>query len=504
MPGPLTQHGCETNAYIRQKVRPLPRGGFMTRYLDNLADPDRQSRACILLCSLAVGFHLLMELMALVCWPELKDMYPQLDSAKGALAIAMLLCGKAWRAPWMILLSLGYGWLLFVTWFNCGAEGMDAMERSFRRYQLVYLCLPAMGLFLSRKRIGTFLRFFIAAWTLFYVSMSVASLYSAVTGEMVMALDGMQKIYIHPTAKRLYMMNYYTTSASYLCIAVLLAALGIALTRNRVGKVAYALAIVPMLLALSLTDGQTAFITMGAAMGAGLGSLVVAALRRRQVKRPLRALAFVSLALVGAVGSFLLMPKLVPVVYSVPAAVQEASLVATAQAEEEVAEEDEEPVRAEHRADTSLGFLSGREYVWMATLDMLAYRPEVLLTGTSPVYVMGDVEAFLPEDAPMSGYAHTHSIYLQILASAGLPGLIIALLVLALFARAAWRLFFSDGLSAWERLVPVPALAIIAAETVECFTLLEVRSQTGAVLGLFIGLTCCLAARAVPAKKKAA
>ena len=128
--------------------------------------------------------------------------------------------------------------------------------------------------------------------------------------------------------------------------------------------------------------------------------------------------------------------------------------------------------------------------MWKGLLAFLKAEPRYLLTGTGPSGLMAHVMPYVTSE--QAGFDHPHCIYLHLLGSYGVPGLLLALAFLGMLARTAWRLIFGGRRPLWTRLLPVPAIAILVCELAECLTLGRVNSPV--LLLLFLCFGACFAA----------
>ena len=419
------------------------------------------------------------------------DYYGTMDMLR-ALAAGCFLTLADWKRDRKLPL-LVLGWLIIAA--TSLLRGLSVLDDTaptlYAGLEVFFVCYPLAGCLDDEHR-KLFLRILLGCWTAAWAALSCVAIFAAINN-LQLYNSAMDYIGIDPSAHRLRIWGYYTVAAGYLMCSILLAVLNLTLCRSRIGKLLTGIALVPMCVAMALTDGRTSFISLGVGLGIAACVLLVPRLKAKRWKPlPLAALCLAVLLVVTA-GVYKLLPVLTNGVNAVQKAV-------TASAEEE--SKTEEAVQATHRTTTRDGVLSGRQYVWKACLDMLKDHPSLLLTGTSEPLLEDMLAEYTKEYTTKLEYPHTHDIYLQILMETGICGLAVALVFLFLFLRDAWNVLFLGDRELWRRLVPVPALAILFCELAECTTKLDLDQMAAPLLLLLIGLTAVEAQRQ-PIPKKA-
>ena len=408
-----------------------------------------------------------------------------LGLAGAALVMTRLKPGAAY-AP---LLALPV-WMLVSSAYR-GVAVLSAQTADICRAALAFgVMLPAARV-VRRERFEVYLRMLLALWTACMTLQAAIGLWAALTGHAVFSLKGTWYIGVNLGDHRLYLNAYVTTGAAKMGMSILLAGVGMANARKVPYKILYALGMLMQLLCLSLTDCRTAFIAVGAGLGLMGAAWVLTAGRNGRGRWLLAAAAIPVGAAVTYIGLSALLTALAP---HVPGTLDNLSLpelplhlMQHAAAEGAV----------QHRTLAAENLFNGRQIIWQAALQLLREEPRFLLTGTTTVLAPGLTNAMIPPEIyPGYSFAHVHSIYLQVLTSWGIPGLLLLGAGLLAFLGAAWRVMARhEGLSWWERLVPVPVLYVLLCETVECFTRLSEDSPLLLFACLFAGLTMTIDAR---------
>lgn len=453
--------------------------------------PANMKNGFALLYGIGVVLFLLWDVVKILSFPATETIGMLITAAQWMLSGMVLVRGMLWKYSWSRCMAAGLIWMLLSAFLQ---RELFAVEETLLPVQrgvfACFVCAPAACI-LTENQLKRFLKAFTAVWTTVYAVMSLAGVWAALQDGAIWNANSTLAIRIDPALRRLSLFHYPTVTASYLLVAILMALLGMILAQKRLFKGLYLLACLPMVLCLSLTDGRGAFVSLGAALGMG-AAVPLCDLLRKKMKTGW-ALAVCSGVIACAVlAAYVLLPMGIDAFNGVKKQVQ-SGVLTSALAEEEAPtqEAEEDAAEAEHRTHSSLGFLSGRQYVWRAALAFLRDEPQYLLTGTSAPLVMRHLEEYL-EDAPMQGYMHTHNLFLQILMEGGVIGLGLLLAVLWLFARAAFRLWLDGGQAMWKRLLPIPAVAILIGEMVDYITQLSAGLQVAPLLLLFMGMTLVL------------
>ena len=344
------------------------------------------------------------------------------------------------------------------------------------------------------------------------ICVATNSLYYTAIGTVI----GIQE---YDGAYRLWITNFPTISAENLLTAAAFAVPAIFAAKRKWLKICFGLMLAVLYVAIGLTDGRAAMIAFGILIAVAVMIFVLRLLRNKGKARFAAGLGAAAITVVLVYGISGFVSGLFPVDWnSVPhkqirvtespvqlleyAAPEEAvKLTALVSPEEPdrprlsllavepepVWETPEEQKITIHREIDST--LSGRTWLWSCTLKALKdNNGNMLLLGRTPYDYLDILWSYGFPDFQ----THVHSIYLQVLVEWGLPGLMLMLAFLILFAVSALRLIFNDRLPFWQRFAPAPAIALLAVELVDCFMRLNdeyVALQAGFLfMGLTIGL----------------
>ncbi|MBQ8556978.1 MAG: O-antigen ligase family protein [Clostridia bacterium] len=411
----------------------------------------------------------------------------------GLAAAALVMCRGRLGPVWLLMALLL--WMTASSAYR-GTQVLEAEQQALANGVLAFLVICPAPRVIAPRRLEGYLRTLLALWTAAFTLQAAIGLWAALTGHAVFSLKGTWYIGVNMGDNRLYLMAYVTTSAVKLGLSVLLAALG-AVMHRRAGRVMYILCALVQLVCLSLTDCRTAFIAVGAALGA---MALIALVRRGKGKvRPclmLRWACGLLAVLVLTVGMYVgltrtltaLSPHVDHELNNLTILELPAELLPAASAEDTGA--------VRHRALEAGNLLNDRTLIWKAALRLLVFSPKYLVTGTTTALSPILMNAYLLEIVERP-FNHAHNIYLQTLVSWGIPGFALLAAFLVIFLRAAWRVAFVHAVPSWQRFVPVPVLYVMLCEMVDCFTLLSAATPMLLLGCFFAGLTLAIDAREV-------
>ena len=349
----------------------------------------------------------------------------------------------------------------------------------------VFCACYGLGRVLSETQLRQFLRACAAIWTVGMVIYASLGVYAAWTDQTVYNLSkgGLWGINVD----RLFLVYYVTVSGSVLSLAVVIALCSAATSRHVWTKVLYILSVIPMLVALSLTDSRCAQVTVATGTATLVGILLLNAFRRKAIpgsqlpgRRPWYAWP-VSIAVTGLV--------FVAIVLGVMKTISVFNSLKTAGGllPRALAEETGEAAKTvmSNRGYTGSDLFTSRPMIWKAALTYISENPLLLLTGASILNPMAGVNA-VPSLTFMA--AHCHCMPLMIILENGIPGLLIVIAFLVLTAVRSFQLVNGNRPTA-QKIFPALVISILAGELIECFTWL--RSGTSPVLPflfVFVGI----------------
>lgn len=347
----------------------------------------------------------------------------------------------------------------------------------------------------------------VAALSIFCVATN--SLYYTAAGTVI----GIQEYY---GSYRLWITNFPTISAENLLTAAAFGMLALITAKKKWLKICFGGMLALLYVAIGLTDGRTAMIAFGILLAVAVMISVFQLLRHRGKVRFAAGLGAAVLTVVLVYGICGFVAGLFPVDWTsvsqnqrirttqtpvemveIAAPKKTAEAVSLAYVDtkdsprvsllavepEPVWETPEEQQVTIHREIESS--LSGRTWLWSCVLQALKDNGKMLLVGSSPFDYLEILYTYGFPDYQ----AHAHSIYLQVVLEWGMPGLILMVVFLVLFAISALRLIFNDRLAFWQRFAPAPAIALLAVELVDCFMRLSDENVALQAGFLFMGLT---------------
>lgn len=310
---------------------------------------------------------------------------------------------------------------------------------------------------LSKEQLKRFLAVNGSVWTIGMVIYSMLGICAAWTDQWIWTIGKGSGWGIF-TDKRLYLVYYVTSSGSILSISAVMALCGAVLAKRKTNKLLFILAMLPIILALSLTDSRCAQVTLGVGMAAVTGLYLLNKLQHQ--KKSVQWL----IALVAAAA------VLVIVVISTMKSISlfnqlkvKGLVISHAQAEETAG------TILSNRGFIGDDPLNQRPATWNAVLNVLQANPGYLLCGTSILNPMEPVNA---SPWVTLQVAHTHCMPLMILLENGIPGLLLMGVFRTLIAKRTIPQIKKTGFTL-EKAAIAAALSIMAGELIECFTWLH-------------------------------
>lgn len=378
----------------------------------------------------------------------------------------------------------------------------------------------AAGRVLRRDQLVRFLRILLGLWTVGIVAHSLISVYAAWTGHVIWTIgeggywglggtigggDYHMLIYnaTHNAGEiRLYTPVYSTVGGGLLGLSTVLIVCASIISRRKAIKALYALAALPVFLAMSLTDSRTGHIMTAVGLGMVIFASILWAFRKRDArraedgKRPAGSFPAWTAAITGMLVAIVFFvfaaTKTIGVFNRIRSEYSHRSLLITeamAEGEDSTAEAEADPLIVSNRGFSGSDVLTGRPRIWKNVLLYIQRYPLTLLTGTSLYYPMNGPNS-QPEAPFMAG--HCHCIPLQLTLACGLPGLFLILGFMIYVAVCAIRIVNSRGMPLWARLLPAPVVMIVAGECVECLTRLAYGWAVLPFMMIFCGMISAL------------
>lgn len=336
----------------------------------------------------------------------------------------------------------------------------EAVSESLLTGFWVFSACYGMARVFSREQLKRFLNFNVAIWTFGMVISSCMGIYAAWTGNYIYTI-GEGAVWGLPWRHRLFLVYFPTVSGSVASLSVILALCGAIVSKQKYSKVLFFLSMIPMMIALALTDSRCAQVTVSAGIAMIVGIFILRALRERagdnQKKKQLAWIVAIVAAGVVLVTLVLACMRTISVFNQVKA---NGLLIPRAFAEEAKAK-----AAVSNRGYSGDNLLTSRPEIWRAAIDVLEHNPLLLLWGTSirNSMVLVNASKYLTFFA-----SHCHCLPLMILLENGIPGLLLVGAFLVKIIVASVRLVLKANNK--RDILPVPFIvSILLGELIECF-----------------------------------
>ena len=370
--------------------------------------------------------------------------------------------GRLWKDKGFLILS-GYLIWIFIRVAIPDSAGLFTERFSESLFSGIWVFSACYGMsrILSPKEAKDFLRICAVIWTVIMAVSSCVGIVAAWQDHRIYTWNDAAFWGIYPI--RLMMPYLPTTSGALVSFSIMIALCVIACDEKKPIRILCSIAVLPMILALSLTDSRTSFISTAV----GIAALVFICFTRNNR---------INIQEVTIAESSSIKQLILPVVVSVVVLVaiifllmymesifhslrlRRGLLISRALAE-----------TAEKKAGVR-GFnggsevLTGRYELWVGVLKYLKKNPLVLLFGTGKADPMKGINEIL-------GYsmAHVHNMPLMILVESGISGIAIFISFVVYSFRKMMRAFHYQG-GLFPIILIAVVLAITAGDLAECFS----------------------------------
>lgn len=404
------------------------------------------------------------------------------------------------RLP-LILLAAAFAWVVLRFMLSRFLfENPDITLIFSRAFLAFFLIFPAAFVLDPDER-KVCLSFVTASWVFVMTLMTLIALICAFTGSVICVFNGSAIGITMEYYRRLSFPLQPTISAQNAFTAGALSLLGLLSSKRKPVRLIFALCIPVLFIACALTDTRTSTISFSLLFAFLLFILIISLLKKHKVVGFFCASGAALIAIIVLYFAATQLYSSLSISATNVINLQELRTPQTVSAQL-----DTEPVPTVIKAENTNTFVpvqlsqlhasgeskdhrqieftfTGRTTAWKTALSALAEnRGNILLIGATPYLyhqTIGLSEKF----------AHMHNIYLQTLVDFGLPGFIILISFLFLFAKSAFKLIFDNKLTVAQRFVPVPAIAILFTELLESFCQLSGDNVSLYILMLFMGLT---------------
>ena len=338
----------------------------------------------------------------------------------------------------------------------------------------VFTACYGMARVFSRRQLKQVLNVNVSIWTVGMVISSCLGVYAAWRGAPIYTI-GKGAIWGITWENRLFLVFFPTVSGSVVSFSALVALCSAIVAKHKGIKVLFLLSMIPMFIALCLTDSRCAQVTISAGIAMMAGVFILRGLREHARKRNRNswyawAAAVVSMGVIFVVLVLLCM-KTITAFNHVKA---EGLLIPRA-----FAEGTEVKTVVSNRGYTGDNVLTNRPMIWKAAIQILRNNPMFLLWGASVKGAMSLVNASEIMTGPVS---HCHCMPLMILLENGIPGLLLIGTFMVRAAFASFRLVLKAKTK--QEVVVVPLIvSVLLGELIECF--LWLRTGTCPTLAFF-------------------
>lgn len=403
-------------------------------------------------------------------------------------AVMNVFLGKMWKDKcfWVLLALL----LLQVFRINAVDEASMAWRNKiFSLGIYAYFGCYGIGHVLQGGKLKRFIWFFCLLWTVAMVLFSCIGIYVVWTGTPV---DNLGSAQFCITNSRLRPVYHPVDGGIMASAGIAVAIVGMCITRNKLGKAGYLLAIIAIFIAGAMTATRTFFIVNAGECAIAVSLVFYSLLFRGKMnksryKTVIKWIALIAIFVAVLVGLIFLQPHFFSAYEYI---IRNGSFpVSSACAEEEIQAVKPFVSFREFKTEGSMdAFLNGRYTIWRNAIALFKQEPKILLWGESAYKSMEKINA-IRREAGLFSVSHTHNTFLQILLENGIPGLMLYLGFILIFIWQALKLMLDPSIPIWQRIMPVPAIGCLIADTVDVCAIATDGYPPMTILYLFIGMT---------------
>ncbi len=422
-----------------------------------------------------MAFNLLSFLWLLINGTSIEDVPLLIWFTRLCVVPVAIYQGRLWKKKEFLILA-AYTVLFFLRCFLSAPDSVFTAELSENFLAALWLFAGCYGLgrTLSPGQMNRFLLICCSLWTFVMMILCCMGIYVCWTGRILTPFNGAEiQIYLDA---RLNLFYLATTSGSIIGVSFFICIISALSIKNRFLKTFFFLAMIPIILAIALTDSRTAYISTSA----GIGVIVFSSVYHyMQVKKTIRIrqsenwkawiISIMSMVIVFGIIIWTIM-QITPLFNTL----KTRGFIPAAYAE------DTQPSSVIASRKFSGHLLSGRAELWGTIFNYIQQKPLILLIGESKI-------------APLSGfntyYAHCHNIYIQVLLESGVPGLILISSFIAIVLGRSLRVIRQKEYPCWIRLLPAIPVVLFVEDIADCFTWLRAsQCPMGAILLIAAGI----------------
>ena len=422
-----------------------------------------------------MAFCLLSFLWTLLIGSGVDNMPPIIWYARMATVPLAMYLGKLWKNTGFRILAV-YTAVFFLRCFIPDQDSIFTEEVAENVVSALWLfsACYGMGYILTEKQLTKFLLICAGIWLAGMTILSGMGIFTAWT-EQTIPLFSNAEIYVNED-ERVSIVYLATITGAMLGITILLAVLTAFSTRSKLTKRLLIFPLIPLILALALTDSRTAYISVSIGMGCMGFSAIYHHYQCRSNnkvnKHNWKSLIFGILVMLMIFALLLWGVMQITPLFN---HVKMRGVLPRAYAEE-----------VEKTAVSSRGFsghvLTGRAELWEKIFEYFRQNPIALLIGESklsPLHIVNNYKA------------HCHSIFIQVLLESGIPGLLLFLSFVVYTLIHAIRAIRDSEQPLWIRLLPAIPVSLWVGDLAENFTWLRSsQCPMPAILCIAAGILC--------------
>ena len=253
---------------------------------------------------------------------------------------------------------------------------------------------------------------------------------------------------------RLWLVSHPNTIAPICGAAILLTGYLLTQSKRWIIRIFLILCAFVCYCAMALTDSRTGIVST--ALGVAVEFFLLFNISFVKIKRAGGRVLLALAATALCVGVFLLGTNVVCSVYN-----------------ETVTSESVKNEAIEERGLEGAESFNGRTAIWTGVLRGLKEKPDILLTGTTPLISSKVMAQYFPKNSPVGNF---HNTFLASLVSFGIPGFAVILAFFVMLAISSARLSFTkllDKDSLGARLIPAILLFAVSESMMEVFLFVE-------------------------------
>lgn len=383
-----------------------------------------------------------------------------------------LYLGKLWKDRGFQILSIYFLWFFLRSFIpNPGSIFSVEIAESIPGALWLFAACYGLAKILTINQFKRFLTTASMVWISWMAVLCCVGIYVVWTEQTITLLGGIIEFTTWGQA-RLEVIYLATTAGAMMGVTVLI---GIILTLSIdkwVLRIIIFLMLIPVIIAMALTDSRTAFISISAGSAIMAFTGVYQYYQKRSKGKNLNRKTIQWKAwIIGVLVMVVVFLLLIIILLQITPAfnrIRTHGLIPRALAEEA------EKTNVIVRGFTGDRVLSGRAELWTKIIQYIDQNRYILLDGITKQATLSQIDNY---------YGHSHCLYLQVLLESGIPGLILLLSFIVYTATNAIRAITNPELPLWLRLLPAIFISLVVADLAECF--LWLRASYAPMITIF-------------------